>query len=805
MNILANYNWIKEYLKTELSAEDFARELSLKSMSVESLDYLSKKFDGMVVGVVKEVKDHPDADKLKIAITDIGSKEVEIVCGGKNLASGMRVLVALPGSKVRWHGEGDLVELAETKIRGVKSFGMICAPSEVGFEKAPCPEGGIWDLGDLTSAEAGTSFVDALDLNDVLFDIEVTSNRVDSMSIIGLAREGAATVGGEFIYEPRSLADVVAGSSRQQEGRETLPLQVTVEDEDLCPRYMAVVIDGVKVGPSPAWLQKKILLSGHRPINNIVDITNFILHEYGQPMHAFDYEKLADNKIVVRRAKDGEKFTALDESEYELTDNNLIIADGKGAVAVAGVMGGLDSGAWNETTTIVFEAATFDHVSVRRTSRALNLYSDSQLLFEKGLSTESTEAALARAVELTLEIAGGKVASEVFDQRASEYKPLVFNMHPQKIRDRIGVDIQDSEIVDILTSLGFVLEKDGENYKVTVPAWRDHDIEGEVDFSEEVARIYGYHNLPAVLPTGAPPASQHEEPLFWESWLKNILVASGYSEFYGYSFVSASDLEKYDLDPKDAVEIFNPLTSDLTHMRTSLMPSLLKDIEMNQGQTPKGQVFELSRIYKKRENDLPNEISNLTIAHFGVQDVEKAFLAIKGVLELIAVKTGLDFALERVEDNIRWHATRSAKIKINGGDVGMIGELALAYKDSYGIDKPVVVAELNIEKVIPMMKITRKYQPIPEYPAITRDLAIAVLENTAFFEIVQTIKEQSSIIEDISLVEIYRGMGVADDKKSLTLSIKLRSPEKTLSSEHADDVMSTVKKVLIEKFEAEIR
>lgn len=795
MNILVTYNWIKEYLKTDLAAEDFAKELSLRSMSVESLTNLKELYDQMVIGEVKELKAHPDADKLKIAITDVGKDTVEIVCGGRNLAEGMKVLVALPGAKVRWHGEGDLVTLEKAKIRGVESHGMICAPSEVGFEKAPCPEGGIWDLSEMTTAQPGTAFVEALDLDDVLFDIEVTSNRVDSMSIVGLAREGAASVEGEATIE---WPEMPAGGS----GKE---LTVKVEDPDLCPRYMAVVIDGVKVGPSPTWLQTKLLLSGHRPINNIVDITNYVLHEFGQPLHAFDYEKLDSNTIIVRRAKGKEKILALDEQEYELSENNLVIADAKEPVAVAGVMGGEPTGTTAGTTTIVFEAAAFDPVSVRRTSRELNLYSDSQLLFEKGLSTQLPQYALARAIELTLEIAGGEIASEIIDVRDKEYEPLRFRMRPQRIRERIGVEISNEEIEKILTSLGFELEANDNEYEVTVPFWRDHDIENEIDFTEEVARIFGFHNIPGVLPQSPPPSDIPDDTLEWENWLKHQLAGAGYTEFYGYSFVGAEDLARYDLDPKEAVQLFNPLSSDLTHMRTSLMPSLLKDIEMNQGEVPVGQVFELSSIYTMKKDDVPVETSELVIAHFGITDAEAAFLSIKGALELIGDKTGLDVAFERIDDEVRWHPTRSAKVVINGEDVGFLGQVAPTYQNAFGIKKEVVAAQIDIEKVVPMMEITHRYEPIPDYPAVMRDLALAVEERTAFFEIVATIKEQSPLVESVKLVEVYRGTGVAEGKKSLTLSITLRAPDKTLSSEHADDAMRAIERVLKDRFSAIIR
>ncbi len=795
MNILASYNWIKEYLQIDATPEEFAKEMSLKSMSVESIEYLKDRFENMVIGEVKELKDHLDADKLKIAVTDVGDQQVEIVCGGQNLCSGMRVVVALPGSKVLWHGEGDWVELKATKVRGVESHGMICAPDELGFEKAPCPTGGIWDLSDLTEAPAGTPFVEAMDLDDVIFDIEVTSNRVDSMSIVGLAREGGVVADGEFRF--KEPAGIQEGSGKE--------LAVKVDDPDLCPRYMAVVIEDVKVGPSPLWLQNKILLSGHRPINNIVDITNYILHEYGQPLHAFDYEKLDGNTIVVRKAREGEEMEALDENTYKLKDHQLVIADASKPVAVAGVMGGEPTGTQDRTTTIVFEAATFDPVSVRRTSRALSLYSDSQLLFEKGLSVQSPEVALKHAVELTLEVAGGSVASPVYDVQSEDYKPLQFPWRSQKTRDIMGVDLSDEEMIDILKRLGCeVAGVDGE-YNVTVPFWRDHDIEAEIDFTEEIARVYGYHNIPITLPNQEPPTVYEDPELAWEDRTKKLFSSHGYTEFFGYSFVSANDLERYDLDPASAVILHNPLSSELTHMRTSLTPSVLKDIEMNQGETPGGCVFELQCVYLKQEGDLPKEETRLVFGEFGVRDVNQSFLEQKGMLELWAESVGLDLSIERIKDDVYWHPTRSAAIMYQNKRIGTIGQVADQYRQAFGIERPVVLADIDFEALAPDMIIKRCYEPIPEFPAVVRDVAIEVDQRLEFDKIRSKLVDMDKLLHDVGLKEVYQGEKIEVGRKSLTLSLTIRSDEKTLSSEDADAVVEKISRVLVDQFEAKVR
>lgn len=792
MNILASYNWIKEFLKTDLSPEAFALELSRRSMSVETVENLAEKFDCMVVGVIKEIKPHPKADRLRICVTDIGSEAVEIVCGGSNVAEGMKVFVALPGSKVRWHGEGDLIELKETEIRGVKSIGMICAPAEVGFEKLDFGDHGIWDLSEWTDASAGTPIADALELQDTMFDIEVTTNRPDCMGMIGLACEGGAAIEGAFSLAPRPEIPVA---------KNKIPLKVTVKDPDLCPRYMAVAISGVKIGPSPTWLQKKLLLAGHRPINNIVDITNYVLHEYGQPLHAFDYDKLEGREIVVRRAQSGEDILALDGKRYDVVHANLVIADAKKPVAIAGVMGGEESGTHNETSTIVFEAAAFDPVSVRRTSRALNLQSDSQLIFEKGLSTEGPAWALRRAVELALEIAGGEIATEVFDVRAKPYEWKQFTLRTDRVRRQIGVEISDEDQRAILTRLGFMLEGN----TVTVPFWRDHDIEEEIDLTEEIARIYGYHNLPNKLPASPPPADSGDQTLVWEDWIKQFLFSAGYTELYGYSFTSADEMKQYGLDPASALALYNPLSAELTHMRTSLMPSLLRDIELNQGERKTGTVFELARVYLPRTNDLPEERTSLVVAEYGSDDVEKTFLRVKGIVMEMMREVGVDIDVRRKPDDLRWHATRTAELVWQERVVGTIGFVSDAMQNAFGVDAPVCVAELDVETLIPSFRRVRRYEPIPAFPAVTRDVSFVIDERAEYQRIATFAQNASPLIVEVGLKDIYRGLGVPEGKKSLTLSFTLHGTDRTLSSDEVDAALQEVAKVLEKEWQVTVR
>lgn len=786
MNNLASYNWLREYCRTDLSTADFARELSLRSMSVERIDDVSKRFSKIVVGLVNEVRPHPNADKLRLVTTNIGAETVEIVCGGVNVVPGMKVCVAMPGSRVRWHGEGDYITLGESEIRGVKSIGMICGPAEVGFPDLEKGEKEIWDLSFLT-APAGTNLAAALELEDVVFDIEVTTNRPDVMGIVGLAREAAVATGGKFVGM-QSVA-IATGTG--------IPFIVKIEDTARCTRQMAVVIDNVTVAESPWWLQKRLLLAGVRPINNIVDVTNYVLLEYAQPLHAFDYKKIEGSEIVVRAAKAGEKIKALNGKEYDLS-GHIVLADAVKPLDIAGIMGGEETGTTASTKTVVLSASTFDGTAIRRTARALNLQSDAQLLFEKGLSTEALPVALARAVELILQIAGGTVASSVCDTRVKEYEALVFPFRPMMARQRIGVEISDERMEKILQELGFSVDKTKDVWQVTVPFWRDHDIEAEVDLGEEIARMYGYHLMTGVLPAGSPPATVEPVAITWERFTKKLLTAAGYDEFFSYSFTNAEDIAKYSDDASTAYAILNPLVSEQSHLRVSLMPGILRAIEGNQGHTRAAKFFELSRVYLPRTNDLPEEVTQLVFGEYGYTDVESVFRKLKGTLEMLIGKTGLEMKLSRNDVSEKWHVTRSANIVINDKIVGTIGEVSEKIQQSFGVDLRVLVVTLEIEKLFESMKLTHHYTPSSGFPAITRDLSVVVAERVEFAELTRELK--NDLLTAIALADVYRGKGVESGQKSLTLSLTLQAPDRTLTAEEANKVVEEIGEVLKNKF-----
>ncbi len=800
MNILISYNWLKEYLDTDLSADEFARITTNSGNSVEHMRDLAREFDGMVVGVIKSVNPHPNADKLRVVEVDIGSGMVEIVCGGSNLFVDHKVVVALPGSKVKWHGEGELVEIMESTLRGVKSFGMICGVDEIGFEKIPHMEKEIWDLTEITNASAGTSLATALDLNDVIFDIEVTSNRPDCMSVIGQAREGAAVV--QKAFKTRKVVTNWKESMK--------PVRVAVEEKKMCPTYSAVQIKGVSVQPSPWWIQKKLLLAGLKPINNLVDMTNYILHEYGQPLHVFDADKIEGDRIIVRLAKEGETITALDGKEYLLSTEMLVIADAQKPLAIAGVMGGMDSGVTAETKNIIIECAAFDPVTVRKTARALNLYSDSQLIFEKGLSTSPNIAAMARAVELVKELTGAQSVSPINTVQAERYVPLVLVFDPEKANALMGIEMREKDMIATLERLGFEAKKSKNSYKVTVPTWRDHDIEASVDFVEEIARVYGYDKFPSKLPDNAPPLEPQDRALVWQTRVKNILKGAGLTETYSFSFVSEKQLSNYGIAVSDAIHLKNPLSVDQAYLRPSLVPTLLTLIEENQAVFSSADLFELAPVYLPCENSIPDQPLRLVISTYektGVE-AEMLFLRAKGILERLFEETGIHrtcWSLDREVDSLRWHAGRSARILVDGKPIGTIGQISRPVEMAFGLDVTAVVIDLDFETLLNVFSIAQNFTPLAQFQDVKRDLAFVIVNRVEYVLIEQAIKNISSLIESVSLFDVYRGKGVEEGKKSLGVHVNFRASDRTLEAAEIDEHMTNIYRMLEKEFSATMR
>ncbi|MFH0928005.1 MAG: phenylalanine--tRNA ligase subunit beta [bacterium] len=795
MNILTSYDWIKEYLDTKATPEEFARELSLRGPGVEKIFSTADSFKDIIVGKILKIEPHPNADKLRLVEVDLGEKQETIVCGGTNLAPDQLVAVALLGAKVRWHGAGELVTLASAEIRGVKSNGMICGADEIGLgDLFPHAEKEILDL-TASRAEPGSSVAEALGLEDPIFDIEATTNRPDAFGIKGLAREAAAAGLGRFTDKTHAL--------KLQKGDN---LKVTIEEPNLCARYLAATVRGLKVGPSPTWMKVRLHQAGIRPINNIVDITNYVLLELGQPLHAFDRSKVEGDTIVVRKAAENEEFLALDGKTYQLNENNLVIADTHRPVAIAGVMGGEESGVSAETISIVLEAANFEPVSVRKTSRGLNLMSDSSLRFEKGLSPEAPEEALAFALELLKKILPEAEVTQVLDVRAKPYETLKFPFRPEYAASLIGEEIPKEEMKKILEALGFEVSAKGNKWLVTVPYWRDHDIESERDLVEEVARVYGYHRLNSRLPEGEPSTREQDPILFWTDELKRFHEGLGWTEVYNYSYVNREQYKKLGRGEAELYAVSNPLTSDQTHLRDSLLPGVLTVIAENQNRFPAGKLYELGTVFGFGAGTGPLEKSEYLAVAYGYSD-DQAYFDLKGLLEGLEEKYGLQgLALGKLDPEIDFlHPGRGAVIKKDGKIVGAVGELHPAIQGAYKLDKRAGVLTLDLDATVNSLTLTRSFKGIPEFPSVFRDVSFIVPRRTSHLELITAVTKIDPTIVGMEKFDEFHGPEIGADKKSLAYHLEFRSNKKTLSAEEADELFAQVAGVLKAEFRALIR
>jgi len=800
MNLLVSYDWLKQYVKLKASPKEFAARLSLCGPSVERLYPQGAALDKVVVGRILTVKPHPNADKLRVVETDLGTMTKDVVCGGSNLKEGQLVAVALPGAWVKWHGEGEPVEIKEAALRGVDSYGMICGADEIGlldrFPKKEEKE--IVDLSDLES-KPGTPLAEALKMDDVIFDVEVTSNRPDAYSMLGMAQEAAAILEAPLTWKPPKAPQLKKGAA-------TLPLAVEVKAKKLCPRYKALVMRNVKVGPSPAWLKARLASAGQRSINNLVDITNYVRLELGQPMHVFDYDTLKGKKIVVREAAEGEKLKALDGNAYALKAGQLVIADADRPVAVAGVMGGEETGTTEKTKTIVIEAAAFDPVSIRRTARALGLHSDSSKLYEKGLSTELVDVAMERAAELAAELSGAEVASKRFDVRAAPYKKLVFPFRPERAAELIGVAIPAARMRKILTDLGFKVAGAAKKWSVTVPFWRDHDIEGERDLVEEVARVYGYGNLPSVIPAGPLPLAEPSPELAWEDKAKRHLKDWGFTELMTYSFISKELAEKVGADPKRLLRVSNPLNEEFEYMRDRLGASMLKIVAENQEEAVEGRAFELANVYLPRENDLPEETPRLMLLVWGRENDGRQVSAAKGALEALLEEFGVrGCAISRETAEHAWHPGRSGLIKVAGETLGMLGEFHPELLAKFGIERRVAAVSLDFAKLLTFASTAKFYAPIPEFPRVKRDLAFVVERHLEHAAVAEKIRRADPLIRTVELFDVFEGKNLGEGKKSMAYHLEFGADDRTLKAEDVDRVMDAVRAMLKKDFGAEAR
>ena len=644
---------------------------------------------------------------------------------------------------------------------------------------------------------------------DYIFDTEITTNRPDVLSIIGFAREVSA-ITGRRLKKPYCLEDDIRKCRLLQKNNETVRndiLKIQIQDKKNCLRYMAIVLDNIKIEKSPEWMQKRLLSYGVRPINNIVDITNFVMLEYGQPMHAFDYDKIYDKKnIIIRKARKEEKIITLDNEIKKLNSEMLVIADEKEPIAIAGIKGGKKAEIDSKTKTIILEAANFNEVSIRKTARALNLYSESSTRFEKGLSDQLPLLAMMRAVKLVQNLTKAKIASSLIDEKTKKYQPKKIKLNKKNVEIFLDVKISDKKIIKILKSLGFEIE----NSIITVPFWRDKDVEKEVDLIEEIARIYGYRKLPTELPVGKIPQKEKNWQFYWENKIKEILSGAGMAEIYSYSFISGELLKKCGFDSKECLKLLNPLNADLEYMRPSLIPSLLQIIFQNQKIKEEFEIFELANIYlPKKSGALPDERLNLC----GVvvqKESKKLFYQAKGIIELLFKKIGIDAEIISYQatdrNNNIWHFTKTAEIFIKDESIGVIGEINQEILKKFNINLRVAMFDFDFLKLIKYATTNRAYQPIIKFPPIKLDLAI-VLDKKILWDNIQKIiyRNGENLAKKVELFDIYEGRGVPKGKKSLAFHITYQSVGRTLEDKEINKIQDKIIKELEKNFKAEIR
>lgn len=815
--MLVSIDWIKDYVKLDKWPQDkeFCDRMIMSGSNIETISYLGEGIENVKIAKVLSIDKHPDADKLVVCQMDLGKLgKLQIVTGASNLYVGAYVPVAVDGSVVPGplHGqpkqEGG-VKISAGELRGVKSDGMMCGPQELGIADKCAPlvsKDGIWLLSGNYEDKLGENIDEVLGLKDGVVDFEITPNRPDCLSMIGMAREAAATFGGELVY-PKTDCNTLAEKSSDY-------IQVEVKS-DLCKRYTARVIKDVKIEQSPWWLQKKLIAAGMRPINNIVDITNFVMMEYGQPLHAFDIRSLAGGKIVVDVAEEGSKFTTLDGVERSLDDSMLMINDANGPVAVAGVMGGLDSEIKPDTETVVLESANFVGSSVRQTSKKLGLRTEASGRYEKGIDPNLCEEAADRVCALIDELGYGKVLEGSVDIYKSPEHPQVVSARVSRINKVLGTDLSREDMVAILESLEMKVQGTGDDMIVTAPTVRQ-DILKEVDFVEEIARMYGYDNLPNTLPKLDVKA---ENSLSWETRrkLRDLLCAMGADEIQTFSFINQKIFDACRIDEesweRDTVDIINPMGEDTAAMRTILTPGMLEVLARNYNRSVDGvRAFEIGKVFSKnyiQPEGLPDESFDLSI---GVYGKDESFFTLKGMTECMFDMMGIkDVSYIAEPEYGVYHPGRCARVvkvtdKGEEVELGIMGEVHPDVASNYGIGDKVYCGEFFLDRLIEFSSREIQYSKPPKYPSTSRDIAMVVSESTPVAEIEKVIKEAGTeILRSVKLFDIYRGIQVGAGKKSVAYSLTYRHDDRTLTDVETEDAHAKVVEALKNNLGASIR
>ncbi len=794
----APFSWLKEYVDIDCSAEELKEKLFSCGFEVEDTIYVGKNINKVVSCKILSIDKHPNADKLSVVMVDAGKYgELQIITNAKNIFVGAIVPVALDGAIL---SDGSSIKTGE--LRGVVSYGMFCSGVELGinddwYEGASVD--GILILDD--NFPLGVEVKELLEIEDVIFDINITANRPDCQSILGIAREVAAV-----LNKPLKMPDL----SYKVDYNLSTAKTIKVENKafELCPRYISHLVSDIKFEKSPLWMRRRLFLMGIRSISNIVDITNYVLLEIGQPMHAFDLNDLGGNSIIVRKAIDGEKIITLDEKEFNLTNENLVICDANKPVALAGVMGGLNSEIKQTTSCVVFESATFKRDNVRKTSRALGQRSDSSSRFEKGVDFYSVDTGMKRALNLISTLDCGKIAYDGYDLYENFPQEKIITTTINKVNEVLGIDVSASEIVNILNRLTFETTCDGDNLSVKVPLYRE-DMESYPDIAEEIIREYGYsHIKSSLLKTSKITNGGLNFEQECLNSAKNVLVGYGFNEMISYSFVNEKEFDLYGLNKDKLIKILNPISEDMAIMRQSLIPSVVRAVIYNLNRkNNEGKLFEIAKIYTTESLplvSLPNEQNNLCFATFGK---DEDFFSIKGVLEGLLRNFILDKEILYENSNEPYlHPTRSANVLIDGVKVGVLGQLNPILAEKLGAEADIYVCEINYDAVKKYFNDKIIYKQISKFPSIERDLAILIDENVYCADIIKVIKDNGgNYLDNVALFDIYQGSQIPNGKKSMAFNLIFISNERTLNVEEIDLAVKNIVNALSASLKAELR
>jgi phenylalanyl-tRNA synthetase beta chain len=803
-------NWLKEYINLDITVEALADKLTMLGLEVDSVDELYTDLESIKVAEILSVRPHPDADRLTLCDVSVGSEQFQVVCGAPNAREGLMTPIALPGTTLP-----SGMEVKKAAIRGQESSGMLCSEKDLGISE---DHTGIMELDG--SVSSGDSLSSALALGDTLIEVDLTPNRPDCTSVIGIAREVAGFTGQQMDLPVKNDLPALTG--------EGVPFSIEVHDPEDCPRYAARLLKNVTIGPSPWWLKKRLLSVGQRPINNVVDITNLVMLEYGQPLHAFDFDLLGGGRIIVRRAKDGEDIVTLDGEKRKLDNQMLLICDAEKPVAVAGVMGGENSEVNDNTKDILLESACFNPLSVRRTARQLNLGTEASYRFERGVDPELAPLAMERAVQLLVEIAGGDLVDNGYDVVDGTFERLTIDLRVNRTNDLLGPDLDAGEIARCLEAIELeTAQKDDNTLAVNIPTFRV-DLEREVDLIEEVARLQGYNEIPTTMPIVPMSFPEQQPGLLLRKKLATMLVSQGFYEAINYSFVDENYFDRLkitDDDPiRNSVRLLNPLTEDQSIMRTMMLPSLLQNISRNTSrQNNDIRLFEIGKVFLPLEGEkLPNE--NIRVAgvmsgrqhpgssllHFetGLVDVYDCKGIVESILQTVRLSGEVTAQFRNDPADVPSYIQPDSCIVFKAGDrvVGLLGGIDTGVAKEFGIKQEIFFFDLDFDLITEMQPEPVTFKQLPRYPSVDRDIALVVPEAVAAGDLLTAVKSAGeTLVESCEIFDVYRGDSIGAGNKSVAITLTYRSAEQTLDDGTVNKVHQRLIDMLEKNFEGKLR